>query len=587
MERRPIRTAAMLIVALAVVATATAQEANVPVEEFTLDNGMHFLMVERHESPTVSAGWVTHAGSANETYGITGIAHLFEHMMFKGSTTIGTKDYAKEQTILDQLDQVREQMEVEYSNLRAAKRRGEIEGSIYLPENQTPRLAELRDQMKALQEQHRQLIVKDEFDQIYTELGASGMNAFTNNDITTYFITVPANKLELWFWMESERLLNPVLREFYSERDVVREERRLRTESDPTARFEEQFDAMFWAGTPYQHPVVGWPSDVESINREQAEKFFATYYAPNNLTAALVGDFDHDQAVALAKKYFGRLQRGPKVPEVVTEPTEQLEKRMMVAYADTNPSVQIRWPTVPFMHKDSYALDVLSSILSGRTGRLYKSLVEDSHLASGEPYAYQRSMKYAGAFEVGAELAENASHDQVEAALVAEIDKLKHEAVPDHELQKVKNQNLANSFRRLQSNFFLLLQLLIYDGLGDWHYLNESSAMIQAVTPEDVMAVANSYFAEDKENVLWYFRKEGSEEDPALAGLTGQAKQMAKQMLSRVAQVDDPDQLRAVLGQLQAGIGQAPPDVKPALEVVITKVQERLATLEGAAGEEE
>jgi len=586
-RRPPAPILAAVAVLLAVAVVAGAQDANVPVEEVTLDNGMKLLMVERHDTPTVSAGWVAHVGSANETYGVTGIAHLFEHMMFKGSSTIGTSDFEAEKEILEQLDAVREQMEVEYSNLRAAKRRGEVEGSIYLPDNETPRLAELRAEMRELQERHRALIVKDEFDQVYTELGASGMNAGTTNDLTLYFITVPSNKLELWFWMESERLLNPVLREFYSERDVVREERRLRTESDPTARFEEQFNAMFWTGTPYHHPVIGWPSDVESINKEQAREFFRTYYAPNNLTAAMAGDFDRERAVELAKKYFGRLPRGPKVPEVVTEPIEQLQQRRMVATADTNPSVQIRWPTVPFMHKDSYALDVLSSILSGRTGRLYKALVEEKGIATGEPYAFQQSLKYGGGFEVGAELAEGASHEQVEAALVAELERLKSDPVPERELQKVKNQNLANSFRRLQSNFFLTLQLLFYDGLGDWRYINESSARIQAVSADDVRAVAEKYFTEDTKNVLFYFRKEGTDEDPALAALSGQAKQMAKQALAQIAQIDDPQQLRAVLGQMQAGLGQVPPEVKPALELVISKIEERLASLDVAAGEGE
>ena len=201
-------------------------------------------------------------------------------------------------------------MEAEYELMREAKRRGEIEGSIYLPENQTEHLAELREKMKVLQEQQKAFIVKDEFDQIYTEAGASGLNAGTMQDATFYFITVPSNKLELWFWMESERLLNPVFREFYSERDVVREERRMRVESNPTAKFEEQFDFMFWGSVPYHHPVVGWPSDVESITRAQAQRFFATYYAPNNITVAMVGDFDSEEALALAKKYFGRIPRG-------------------------------------------------------------------------------------------------------------------------------------------------------------------------------------------------------------------------------------------------------------------------------------
>ena len=265
--RRHMTVAGLVVVVLLSTFAITAQEAKVPVQEVFLDNGMKILMVERHESPTVSAGWVTHVGSVNEEVGATGIAHLFEHMMFKGSPTIGTSDYEQEAAIMAQLDELRLEMEAEYEVMREMKRGGELEGSIYLPENQTEKLAELREKMQAFQTQQKEFIVKDEFDQIYTEAGASGMNAGTSNDFTIYFITVPANKLELWFWMESERLLNAVFREFYTERDVVREERRMRTESNPTAKFEEQFDMMFWGSVPYHHPVVGWPSDVESITR--------------------------------------------------------------------------------------------------------------------------------------------------------------------------------------------------------------------------------------------------------------------------------------------------------------------------------
>lgn len=566
--------------------SAIAQEAKVPVQEHELDNGMRLLLVERHDTPTVAAGWVTHAGSANETYGATGIAHLFEHMMFKGNRIIGTTDAAAELDIMDKLDAIRLKMEDEYSKLREAKRRGEISGSIYLPENETPRLAELRAEMKALQEKQHTFIVKDEFDQVYTELGASNLNAFTNNDMTVYIITVPANKLELWFWMESERLLEPVFREFYSERDVVREERRQRTESDPTAKYEEQFNAMFWSGSPYQHPVVGWPSDVESISRAQANTFFNTYYAPNNLTASLVGDFDSAEAMRLAKKYFGRIPRGKTAPpEVVTEPIEQLQERRMTAEADTNPSVSIRWHTVPFVNKDAYALDVMSDILSGRTGRLYKSLVEDKKIATGEPYSYSNTQKFAGSFEVGAELADGAEHQQVEDALLAEIERLKTEPVGARELQKVKNQSLANSFRRLQSNFFLMIQLLYYDALGDWTFINESSAKIQAVTPDDIMRVAKTYFPEQGRNVMWYFRKEGSEEDPELAALSGQAKQMAKGMLAQIAASDNAEELEAGLGQMQGALAQVPPEIKPAVELVIRRMQERIEQLR-SGGEE-
>ena len=574
------------IVLGASVGADAATGTQVPVQEHLLDNGMRLLLVERHENPSVIGGWVAHVGSANEEAGVTGIAHLFEHMMFKGSQTIGTTDAAKELEIMDRLDAIRAQMEIEYSKMREAKRRGEVQGSIYLPENRTPALEELSKKMKVLQDEQHEYIVKDEYDQIYTELGASGMNAFTNQDMTTYFVTVPANKLELWFWMESERLLNPVFREFYSERDVVREERRMRVESNPTSKFEEQYDSMFWNASPYHHPVIGWPSDVESISRAQANEFFATYYAPNNLTAAIVGDFDSDQVLALAKKYFGRIPRGKTPPpEVITEELEQIQERRMVAEADANPSVQIRWRTVPFVNPDQHALDIMASILAGRTGRFYKALVEQHGMATGEPYAYGRSMRFDGMFEVGAELADGVPHQAVEEALLKEIEKLKDELIPAGELQKIKNQSLADSYRRLQSNFFLMLQLLIYDAMGDWSYLNDSSAAIQAVTAEDVMRVAKTYFTSEGRNTLWYVRKEGTEEDPALAALDGQAKAMAKSMIAQIANEEDTARLGQALAQMQGSIGQAPDDFKPALELVITKIQERLAVLEAGKGE--
>ena len=586
--RRASIVAGLVALALLTGPVVHAQEAKVPVTEITLDNGMKLLLVERHDSPRVSGGWIAHVGSVNEEIGSTGIAHLFEHMMFKGTNTIGTSDFSAEMKIMAELDEVRAEMEIEYTALREAKRRGDVTGNIYLPENQTPRLAELREKMKELQEAQREYIVNNEYDKIYTNQGASGLNAGTNSDITIYFIDVPSNKLELWFWMESDRLLNAVFREFYSERDVVREERRMRIESDPTAKFEEQFDFMFWGSVPYHHPTIGWPSDVESINRAQAQAFFDTFYAPNNITAALVGDFDSDEAIALAEKYFGRIPTGETPPpEIITEEIEQLQERRMTATADTNPSVQIRWHAVPFVHKDSYALDVMTSVLSGRTGRLYKAMVENETLATGQPYAFFSAQKYAGSTEVGAELAEGVSHETAEAALLAEIEKLKNEPVSDRELAKVKNQSLANSFRRLQSNFYLLLQLLMYDVLGSWDHINTSPAMVQAVTTDDIMRVAKTYFPTEGKNILRYYRKQGSEEDPELAALSGQAKMMAKQTIAQLETITDPAEIQGLMTQLEAAKVGAPAEFQPAIELIIKRAQERLATLAVSAGEEE
>jgi len=210
----------------------------VPVAEKELTNGMRLLLVERHDEPSVAGGWVAHVGSANERPGITGISHLFEHMMFKGTPTIGTKNFEKDLEIMAAQEKIREQMREEERKIRAQYRRGEID-DLLKPENKSERYKELEKEFNELIKQQRDILVKNEFDRIYTGNGGSQMNAFTTEDLTAYFINVPANKLELWMWMESERILHPVFREFYAERDVVFEERRMRTESTPTGKFQE------------------------------------------------------------------------------------------------------------------------------------------------------------------------------------------------------------------------------------------------------------------------------------------------------------------------------------------------------------
>jgi predicted Zn-dependent peptidase len=228
----------------------TLQAQKVPVVEKELSNGMRLLLVERHDEPSIAGGWVAHVGSSNERPGMTGIAHLFEHMMFKGTPTIGTKDYSKDLEIIAGQEKIRDQMRAEERKMRALYRHGEID-DILKPENKTERYKELEKQFNDLIAQQRQILVKNEFDRIYTGAGASGMNAFTTEDMTGYFINVPANKLELWMWMESERIWHPVFREFYAERDVVFEERRMRTDSTPLGKFSEEFNAMFWESSPY------------------------------------------------------------------------------------------------------------------------------------------------------------------------------------------------------------------------------------------------------------------------------------------------------------------------------------------------
>src|SRR5687768_9429346 len=270
---RPCAVSGALLCALLFAAparAAAAEKAGIAVEEFTLQNGMRWLLFERHDSPTVSAGWVAHVGSVNEREGITGISHLFEHMMFKGTRTIGTKDIEADLALLAEQEKVREEMRAELTKMRAAQRRGEID-DLQSPESQTPRYRELAKKFEELVQKHREVVIKDHMDQLYTRNGAQGLNAGTWEDLTAYFITLPSNRIELWAWLESDRLMNPVFREFYSERDVVHEERRRSTEATPLGKYDEAFNALFWEAAPYKWPVVGWGSDLASISKAEAD----------------------------------------------------------------------------------------------------------------------------------------------------------------------------------------------------------------------------------------------------------------------------------------------------------------------------
>lgn len=504
----PLRFIASIVLAIFTAIPALHAQ-SVPAIEKQLTNGMRLLLVERHDEPSVAGGWVAHVGSSNEHPGITGIAHLFEHMMFKGTPTIGTKDYTKDLAIIADQERVRDQMRAEDRKMRAMYRRGQID-DLLKPENKTPRYRELEKEFNELIAQQRRILVKNEFDRIYTSQGGSSMNAFTTEDLTAYFINVPANKLELWMWMESERIWHPVFREFYAERDVVFEERRMRTDSTPLGKFEEELNAMFWESSPYSWPVVGWPSDIPAISKAQADQFYGTFYAPQNITLILVGDFQPEQAEALAARYFERIPRGPReAPDVVTLEVKQMAEKRMNAEADTNPQVDILWHTVPFEHKDSYALEILGQILSTRTGRLYKGLVLGSGVATSV-YADQGSQKWAGYFNAGGEVREGHTPQEVEHGIYDSLETLKQEEVPAEELQKVKNNFAAGEYRRLTANFPILMQLIHNDGEGDWRETNNAGPKIQAVTAADVQRVAKTYFTKENRTVAVYTRKPGT-----------------------------------------------------------------------------
>ncbi|MBM3803850.1 MAG: insulinase family protein [Acidimicrobiia bacterium] len=555
---------------------------NVPVQEFVLDNGLRLLMVPRKGDPNVAAGWIAKVGSVNERPGITGLSHLFEHMMFKGTHVVGTSNIKEDLKLIDEMDALKAEIREEERLLIQRQRLGEVE-DVLDPKNRSARHQELLAAYEKMLKRQKDLIVKDEFDRIYTTAGASGMNAGTAEDFTVYFINVPANKLELWFWMESDRLTNPVFREFYSERDVVREERRLRTESTPTGKFQEQFESIFWQSSPYGWPVVGWPSDLDSITREEAKAYFNINYAPNNLTAAVVGDFEPKRAIALAQRYFSRLRRGPQDPEPVrTREMKQQAEVRMTAYAETNPEAVIRYHTVADGHKDEPALAILADLLNGRTGRLYKSLVLEQGLANAAS-ATVEGRKYEGSFELRGVAKPGKTPEAVEAAIYKEIEKLKTEPVGERELQKVKNQNAAQDFRRLQSNFNLMLQLLIRDSGRGWQHINTDPRLLQAVTAADIQRVTNTYFAPENRVVAIYYRKKAAADDsndPLLTQLDDQEKQQVEQMKAMTRQLKK-EQLQQFLQQLEQQAGQAPADKQDMIQAMRKILETRLREIEG------
>ena len=554
----------------------------VAVKEHQLSNGMKVLLLERNDAPSISGGWVARVGSVDERPGITGMAHLFEHMMFKGTPTIGTKDYEKDIEIIAAQEKVRDAMRSEERRMREMWRRGEIT-DLQDPDQKTAEWKQLNEEFKKLVEDHRKVIVKNEFDRIYTANGGSGMNAYTSYDHTAYFITVPANKLELFMWMESERLLRPVLREFYAERDVVFEERRMRTESTPLGKFFESFNSLFWESHPYSWPIIGWPSDITAISKKQADAFYGTYYMPQNLTLVLVGNFKSKPALALAEKYFGRLKKGEGLPpDVVTLEQPQKAEKRFYAEAETNPNVDIYWHTPAFGHKDTYPLSVLAQVLSTRTGRLHKELVLGKKLAT-DTWAWQGARKYAGEFNMGSEITEGNTPEMAEQEIYRLIEQIKTEPVPAKELQKVKNNFAAAEYRRLSSNHPILMQIMRSEGLGNWREINEAGPKIQAVTPADLQRVARKYFTKENRAVAVYTRKPGTgggDEDPLLAGLDAQSKAMARKMSSSIKANKNLEELKKQLAGLEAQLEQAGAKAPPVMKVIRTVLRNRIAELE-------
>ena len=495
--RHPIlwrRGLAFLALSLVFVLPGSAQDMLSQFEqkmtEFTLDNGLKFLIVERHEAPVISFYTYADVGSVDEVKGITGLAHMFEHMAFKGTVTIGSKDIEKEMEAMTRVDEV-------YTELK----REQHKGSQANPDV----LAQLEADFKAAQEEAREYVENGEFEKVIERAGGTGLNASTNFDATDYYYSLPANKLELWFSLESDRFLNPVLREFYTERDVVMEERRMRTESNPFGRLVEEFFSIAFKAHPYGEPIIGHMSDLQSFTRAEATAFFKKYYGANNLTIAIVGDMDPDQAKALAETYFGRLPKLPKPDPVETVEPLQIGERRIIVEEPTQPLVLMGWHKDGANNPDDAVYDVLADILSnGRTSRIYKRLIEEEKIAlqAAALNSFPGYTKYPNMFLAFAATNQGHEPEEAEEAIYDILEQIKQEGVTADELERAKTRARADLIRQLQSNSGIGIQVAYYEVItGDWRNLFQRLDGIAAVTSEDVQRIVAETFTKKNRTV--------------------------------------------------------------------------------------
>ncbi|MBE9086076.1 insulinase family protein [Tolypothrix sp. LEGE 11397] len=463
--------------------------------EFRLDNGLKFIVLERHQAPVVSFLTYADVGGVDEPDGKTGVAHFLEHLAFKGTKRIGTTDYNAEKPLLERLQQLDAQ-------IRAAKAQGKKD-----------ELAKLQAEFEQVELQATKLSKQNEMGRIVEQAGGVGLNANTSTEATRYFYSFPANKLELWMSLESERFLEPVLsREFYKEKEVILEERRLRVENSPIGLMIEKFIDAAYKVHPYKRPVIGYDQDIRNLTPEDVQKFYNTYYVPSNLAIAVVGDVNPAEVKRLAQIYFGRFPAKPKaVEQIPTEPAQK-QTREVTVQLPSQPWYLEGYHRPAITHPDNAVYEIIASLLSnGRTSRLYKSLVEQQRVAlTAQGFSGFPGDKYPNLMLFYALTAPGHTVDELATALRTEIEKLKTEPVTDAELQRVKTQARADLLRTLDSNMGMAQQLLEYEvKTGSWRNLFKQLDQIAAVKTADIQRVAKASFTSENRTIGKLLSKQG------------------------------------------------------------------------------
>jgi predicted Zn-dependent peptidase len=449
------------------------------VKEITLDNGMKFLLLRREGAPVFSAHIQVKVGGVDEAAGQSGIAHLLEHMAFKGTSTIGTKDYEKEKVVLARIEEV-------HAKLQSS--RGEDR-------------AELERQFNDLLAEAGEFVVKEEFSRIYNRNGATDLNATTSADLTSYFVTLPNTKLRLWAYLESSRLRDPVFREFYSERDVVVEERRTRVDDSPFGKLYEAFIKLAFEKSPYRHPTIGYQADVERLSATDLKKFYEKYYVPQNMVGAVVGNIDLEETEQILREYFGGIPVRPPPPALQVREPEPVHPRQTAVRFDAAAALVFGYLKPKMPHADDYVFDVLDQVLcEGPTSRLYQrlvvreKLVQDVSCSPSTPGSRLDNL-----FIVYAFVNQGHNPSEVLQSFDEELKNIALHGVGPEEMEKAKKNLISQWYYELQSNDDIAQVLSYFEAVaGTWKYILGHPEKIQSVSGADVQRVIQTYLKPDR-----------------------------------------------------------------------------------------
>ena len=486
--------ASVLLAAAMAFAGAQAQDLKSFEQRTTtkvLSNGLTLIVSERPEAPVFSYSTFIDAGDVNDPSGQSGLAHMFEHLAFKGTSEIGTTDYAAEKIALDKVEAANYAYEAEY--LKAVGR-------------DEKKLTELNKQLKAAEAEAHKFVIPNQFTDVAERNGAEGLNASTGLDETQYFWSMPENRLELWAWLESSRLADTVPREFYKERDVVVEERRMRTDSNPIGRLVEQFLATAYVAHNYGRSGIGWPSEVGQINATEAMAFHKKYYVGSNIVVAVVGDVKASDVLPMLEKYFSRVPAGPKPEEMTTVEPKQFAEKTVTIREQTQPFYVEGYHRPDYRDPDDSVYDAISDILSnGRVSRLYRSLVRDAQIAAeAQGFSPFPGDKYPGLFALYAVPLPGHTPAEMRDAIHKEINKLKTADVTDEELAMFKTRTRAGLLRGLADNQGLANSLTQYQTrFGDWRELFRQLDRVDKVTKADIRRVASQVFVASNRTEAW------------------------------------------------------------------------------------